>query len=326
MDHTIGVTIGARAAAGDCQGTVSELRIWYSAAGHMREPPSIVRRVAVAAAVLILGYLAVCIAALVLQGSLLFFPTRTSKADELREAASAGLEPWRSAGGELIGWRRPRPDARARLVLFHGNAGTALDRSVYADGFEDTFDVYLFEYPGYGSRPGTPGAAAFVEGGAQAVAALLADDTRPVYLLGESIGSGIASAVAARHGRAIAGVVLVIPFARLSDVASRVVRWLPVRLLLRHELDNVAALAAYAGPVVVVIAEHDEVVSPEQGRLLFEAYRGPKSLVVLPGATHNVFPVGRGAAWQQRVTAFLGADGARIDSPPPDGRAKVQPP
>jgi fermentation-respiration switch protein FrsA (DUF1100 family) len=53
------------------------------------------------------------------------------------------------------------------------------------------------------------------------------------------------------------------------------------------------------------VAERDEVVSPQQGMKLYEAYTGPKLLITLPDATHNAFPTNYGAGWWKEMTEFL---------------------
>jgi len=236
---------------------------------------------------------------------MLYFPAKHTEAEALARAAGSGLEPWRDAHGDLIGWKRPAPGATARLLVFHGNAGCALDRTYYAEAFGALWEAHILEYPGYGSREGSPGKTTFIAAGQDAVENLLASDKRPVFLLGESIGSGTAAALAGAMPGKIAGVLMVIPFARLEEVAKAKFPWLPVSLLLRDKFDNIAALANYKGPVAFIVAEDDEIVGAAQGWKLHAAYTGPKKLIVLPGATHNNFPTEPGAQWFREVSDFM---------------------
>lgn len=240
------------------------------------------------------------------QNRLIYFPSRGTEAALLREAQAEGVEPWRNPAGELIGWRKPDPTAKRRLVAFHGNAGYALHRSYYAEGFGPLdWEVYLFEYPGYGARDGSPGQDGFLSTGRAAIDALLAADQRPLYLLGESIGSGTACALARDLPDKIAGLILVIPFARFVEVAKAHFPYLPVGLILRDKYDNIAALERYRQPVAIALAENDEVIPPAQARKLHDAYAGPKLLITFPGATHNNFPTGWREPWWKQVTDFL---------------------
>ena len=264
---------------------------------------------------IIVRTLAITYAALVLlvagcQNTLLYHPSRGSESDMLAHAMRNNIEPWRDEKGNIIGWQRPNPRATARLVVFHGNAGEAMHRSYYLDAFQSLdggakWEVFLFEYPGYGARPGDVGRKSFLTAGKAAVEELLATDTRPVFILGESVGSGVASDIVDALPTRIAGLALVTPFARMQEVAHAQFPWLPTSLILRDKYDNIAALAHYPGPVAIVIAAEDEVVGPDQGRKLHDNYPGRKTLITLPGVGHNYLPTGRNAEWFQRISDFL---------------------
>jgi pimeloyl-ACP methyl ester carboxylesterase len=243
------------------------------------------------------------------QRKLMYFPYHQTEPDMLALARKLGCEPWKGADGTIIGWNTPNPGHRAenRLLVFHGNAGYALHRRHYLSGFQGIdggrkWEVYLFEYPGYGARPGAMGQEEFVKAGLAALDALTAQDSRPVYLLGESLGSGVACALAKKAPDRVAGLFLVTPFARMSDVAAHHFRFLPVRLLLRDRWDNAGALRGFHGPVAMLIAGQDEVVTAAQGRLLFD---GAKRLWVDPNAGHNSVDFSAGAHWWKEVSDFL---------------------
>jgi pimeloyl-ACP methyl ester carboxylesterase len=242
------------------------------------------------------------------QNRLLYFPSRGTQAALIEQATAEGLQPWKDSTGAVIGWRTTNQQATRRIVVFHGNAGYALHRTYYTEALSRLgWDVFLFEYPGYGARGGNPGREAFLSSGRAAIEELLGTDARPLFLLGESVGSGTAAALAAELPGKIRGIALVIPFARLVEVARWHFPYLPVGLLLRDKYDNIAALEKYHGPIIFVIAEKDEVVSPQQGRKLHDAYAGPKRLITLSNATHNAFPTNYSAAWWKEVSDFLGS-------------------
>ena len=59
--------------------------------------------------------------------------------------------------GSLLRVAPGDPDARYRMLVFHGNAGYALNRDYFVTGLRalgSQWDVFLFEYPGYGAREG----------------------------------------------------------------------------------------------------------------------------------------------------------------------------
>jgi len=257
-------------------------------------------------------YVLLCVLVGVFQRRIIYFPFHKTETEMLAEGDSLGCRPWRDADGKIIGWKSARSDnpAANRLVLFHGNTGFALNRIHYLYGFEQLgegrlWEVYLFEYPGFGARPGDLGEEPFIEAGLQAIKTLKAEDSRPIYLLGESLGSGLASAIAQRQPEAVAGLFLLTPYARMGDVAAHRFGFLPVRWMLRDPWDNITALRDYHGRAAMLIAENDEIVTAGQGRLLFDSYTGPKRIWTEPGATHNTVDFSANASWWREVSDFL---------------------
>jgi pimeloyl-ACP methyl ester carboxylesterase len=247
-----------------------------------------------------------------LQRQMIYYPQVEPEEDLLRAASRMGLLDWRDGSGQLIGWRSNTAEEKARrVVVFHGNAGYALHRDYYVAGFlaqGRDWEVYLFEYPGYGARPGEPSESGIKAAATEALALLLGSDARPVYLVGESLGSGVASYLSSQFPEQVGGMLLVTPFTSLPDVAAHHYGFLPVRRMLSERFDSRAALSHYRGPVAFLLAGSDEIVPTELGRQLYESYAGPKWLRVQPGAGHNTLSLYPGADWWREVTAFLTAD------------------
>ncbi len=252
------------------------------------------------------GYGVLCLLVVMVQRRLMYFPSRAPDAEALRAAKGLGLEAWRDEHGNLTGWRATKSAPGIRVLVFHGNAGSALDRDYYLDLLgRDGTDVILFEYPGYGARNGEPSQASFVDNAMLALAQLRKEAPGPVWLLGESLGGGVASQVAARRPADIAGLLLVTPFARMTDVAAWHYPYLPVRLLLRDRWDNVSALAGYPGPIGLFIAGRDEVVGAAQGRLLGRSLGARARIWEQPEAGHNTFSTRPDAHPWPEIRAFL---------------------
>lgn len=244
-----------------------------------------------------------------LQRQLIYFPSKEQGQVLENIASRSGLLTWRDNAGEAIGWRTPEnPDADYRMLVFHGNAGYALHRGYFVSGFqqlEGQWNVFLFEYPGYGPREGTPSEASFKASAKPALEKLLADDSRPVFITGESLGSGVASYLASAFPDQVAGLLLVTPFTSLTDVAAQHYPFLPVRTLLRERYDSQEALSSYQGPVAFLLAGRDEIVPSELGRQLYDSYNGPKWLYIEEHAGHNSLPCDPSAPWWAEVSTFL---------------------
>jgi len=265
--------------------------------------------------VLAFSYIGISVIFACFQRRLIYFPSRALASEEKMAhiAVPLGLEPWRDGQGIRIGWRQTAPAGRPashRMILFHGNAGSAFDRSQYVKGFGHldegrTWQVFLFEYPGYDSRPGETSEISFRAAGTAALERLAGEDSRPIYLAGESLGSGLACFLAGDSPQKVAGIFLMTPFASLAEVGSLHYPWLPVKLILRERWDNAAALRHFHGPVAIMIAGEDEIVTPAQGQKLFDGYAGPKRKWVDPDATHNTVANTVDLPWWQEVSDFL---------------------
>lgn len=252
----------------------------------------------------LLAYLAVLVLFAALQRRMTYFPTRAVEAALLAEAARIGVEAWRDGSGALIGWRVQAPvqPARCRVLVFHGNAGMALHRTYFADGFGPAMgaDVHILEYPGYGARAGAPSEATLLDAGEKALRSLQA----PVVLVGESIGSGVAAGVAARAPDLVAGIILITPMTSLADIAAHHYPFMPVRLVLADNYPVVEWLRSYRGPVAVTVAEEDEVIPKQIGQRVYDSYSGPKRLWTKPGM-HNTMLDRADAAWWREVGEFV---------------------
>lgn len=247
-------------------------------------------------------YLAAVVALTLLQRRLLYVPSRADSRVMLAVAKNDGFAPWENAG-RRIGWKRSVPFARGRALILHGNAGMALNRIDYGRDLQQAsgFDVFILEYPGYGDRPGAPGEGSFVAAAEEAFGLVAAGG--PVHLVGESLGTGVAAHLAARHPDQVAGLLLFTPFDRLVSVARHHMPIFPVRWMLRDRFESVEHLERYHGPVGILLAGNDEVVPDKFGRRLYDGYRGPKKLWEAPGASHNdVYD--RPPGWWQEVVRF----------------------
>jgi pimeloyl-ACP methyl ester carboxylesterase len=253
---------------------------------------------------------ALAVVVLLAQRRLLYFPDRYGLEPAEREGRRLGFEPWRDARGGFLGWRAPHPggSALARVVVLHGNAGSALDRGYLRDALQapgvPALDLYLLEYPGYGPRDGAPSERSIVEATVAAIDLLAADGAAPILLAGESLGTG-GAALAAAARPVVRGLLLVTPLKSVPEVARRHYPWLPGFLLL-DRFDTAKALGRFHGPVAFVLAGEDEVVFTDLGRALHDGYAGPKRLWVQPGRHHNTLVYEpRDPMWREIVAGLL---------------------
>jgi pimeloyl-ACP methyl ester carboxylesterase len=203
-----------------------------------------------------------CLGAFLFQRALIFFPTHRT--------APTGLVPWLS-GGQTIGFCREVDAPQTVWLMMHGNAGQASDRDYVLEHLSAQDALYVLEYPGYGSRGGSPSKASIDTAASDAYRALRQRFPEvPLCVIGESIGSGPAS-VLAQERLPPEKIVLITPFDTLHRVASRRFFFLPVGWLLLDRWDNMAALQHYQGPVDIFGAREDAVIPIGHARNLARA-------------------------------------------------------
>lgn len=247
------------------------------------------------------------------QDFFVYHPTIDDEETLLLLAEEKRFEPWPVAGPGRIGWRAPSEasEGAQRVIIFHGNGGQAVDRDHYVRGFQGArsqgaWDVYILEYPGFGSRPGSPSEETLLSAAREAVDLILGEEPeKPVYVVGTSLGTGVASQIAADYPERIPAILLITPFTKIEDVGAKTFPRFLVRLLLRDRYDNQKALARFSGRVGVLLAGEDTVVPTELGRRLYEGYDGPKRLWIQPEAGHNSLDYDPDSEFWAELTRFF---------------------
>lgn len=250
-------------------------------------------------------WLAIVVLAAVFQRQLIYQPM----GDDPQPPAGVVVEPVTFETHDGLtheAWLLP-PDGEpvSTIVVAPGNAGNRSFRVPMARELVDRgHAVVLLDYRGYGGNPGRPNEDDLVADARAAVAAVVqrpeVDPARLVYL-GESLGTGVVSAVAVDEPPA--ALVLRSPFPELADVGRSAFPFLPVRTLLRDRYPVVDHLAAYDGPVLVVAGARDRIVPTRLSEEVAE--RAGAELVLIDGAGHNDPALFTGSVFIDAVDAFV---------------------
>ena len=174
-------------------------------------------------------------------------------------------------------------------MILHGNAGSIRDRAYKFQFLTDQgFSVLLFSYRGYGQNPGRPAEADIVSDAAMAFEWLLKKEgltPKDVALLGESLGSGAAIALAAKYP--VRGLVFDGSYSSIADVAQSVYPFLPVRWLLKDTWDSLSRIQHVRSPSLFIHSKRDSVLPFRFAEKLFQAAPGPKQSLWLERSDHN---------------------------------------
>ncbi|MFD0726928.1 alpha/beta hydrolase [Lysobacter brunescens] len=185
----------------------------------------------------------------------------------------------------LRGWVL-NPQAGRPILYFGGNAERIeFNRDEFSRLFPDR-TVYMLSYRGYGASEGEPSQAMLV---ADAVALFDHVQSRhhghAVSAIGASLGSGVASQLAAR--RPVERLALITPFDSMVGAAKAHYPLFPVDWLLEERYESDRALSGYRRPVLVLHGGRDDVVPEANTLRLVEALPAPPTVVRIADAGHN---------------------------------------
>lgn len=231
-----------------------------------------------------------------------------------QEAGLTGVEELRLAtadGETLVAWHVPPADDGPLILYFHGNAGALVDRvarfrAMAAHGY----GVLAIAYRGYGGSTGEPTQSGLMRDGEAAYREARARgyEARHIVIIGESLGSGVATALASTHEAA--ALVLDSPFSSAVDVAEARYGIFPVRWLMFDHFRSDLAIRDVHMPLLVLHGDKDWVVPIGLGERLYALANQPKAFLRVPGGAHlvlgldEVFP--SVCAWIDAAVAVAG--------------------
>jgi uncharacterized protein len=237
-------------------------------------------RILILLAILFIAMVSLCA---LMQRKLLYYPTHRND--------NNGLSEWRKEG-RLIGYAREAQSPNNVWLLLHGNAGQASDRVYALPSFSSRDSVFILEYPGYGRRPGSPSMSAINAAAQEGYRALRSRFPRmPVCVVGESVGSGPAS-ILAMEAQPPDKIVLITPFDVLSRVAAHHLKYLPARLVLRDNWNNIEALKGYNAPLEIFAARDDDIIPIKFAKALSDSKT--RSVFHVVNGGHNDWSMGGG--------------------------------
>lgn len=232
------------------------------------------------AIIFVCAYVGVAGVLYVTQRSLMYFPDTTHTTPAQAGLPEAEEVPLVAADGvHITAWHVAPKDQKPVILYFHGNGG-ALHYRVerFKKLIGDGIGLLALEYRGYGGNAGNPTERGLIADAEAAYAFAAARyPVQQIVLWGESLGSGVAVALAAE--KPVGRVILEAPFTSASAVAALRYWYLPVRLLMKDQFHSDARIAKVTAPLLILHGVHDQVVPYAMGERLFELANKPKHIV-----------------------------------------------
>ena len=225
-------------------------------------------------------YSLVCILVYFFQTRLLFFPRQNSSIYENKKISIKNGDITLKAF--LINKGRDK-----LLIYFGGNSEDVSENIPDFNAFDDC-TLLLTNYRGYGGSEGHPGEKEIFNDALFIYDWIMSNNDKytNIIIIGRSLGSGVASYLASK--RKVDKLILVTPYDSIENVAKEMHPYLPVSLILKHKFNSKEYIKTYQNDVLVLLAEHDRVVSYYRSEKLME-YINKENLkkATIRGTSHN---------------------------------------
>lgn len=254
-----------------------------------------------------LGWFALTAAAAAMQSRLLFKPEKlvdkprpTENTHRMRSVSLFSNDGIRLSGLLFT----PRTNARYPMVVYFG--GRSEDVRWITQDVHRLFPnmgVLAVNYRGYGESAGTPSEPKIIEDANLIIEWLTKVknvDVANIAVVGRSLGSGVATQIAARH--AVGASVFITPYDSIAAIARRRYPWVP-NFVLKHRFDALSAAGAIRCPVLVLRAETDNVIPAIHTDRFIGQLATPPRQMVIPGSDHGNIPYL--AQSQETIAQFL---------------------
>jgi fermentation-respiration switch protein FrsA (DUF1100 family) len=228
-------------------------------------------------------------------------------------------------GETLHGWWLPaHTDPKGTVYFLHGNAQNISSHIMNVAWLpERRYNVFLIDYRGYGRSTGAPdieGALHDAETGLRWLADKPETGKQPLFLLGQSLGGGLGTALASEWVQRdeqppLSGVILDGTFSGFRAIAREKLGnfWLtwpfqiPLSWTITGEYEAYERIDTISPvPVMVIHSERDGIIPFHHGERLFEAAEEPKEFLRTdtPHTATFVIP-----GYQAAVLEFMDANG-----------------
>lgn len=239
---------------------------------------------------------------------LLYYPTRGLHYDPAR----FGLKPeevfFSSANGaKLFGWHfksQAKAKSKATVVLFHGNGENLSSHYLHLTWIlKYPFDLFVFDYQGYGRSEGSPSPEKTVQDGIAALEWVQKNHPGPIVVVGQSLGGAVAmrSVIETKDRLPIRFLAVDSTFPSYRSMGRQVLSrsWItwPFQWLGWLVMSDAWAPEGRIGeispiPMLVIHGKQDQVVEFKMGERVFAEAKDPKEFWEIRSGGHtDVFTI-----------------------------------
>jgi len=249
-------------------------------------------------------YVGICILVAMFERRLIYFPTRDYEGTPNDIGLDYQPVTFTSEDdARLTGWYVPCADATYTILFCHGNAGNISHRlSTIQILHQLRYDVFIFDYRGFGHSGGTPTERGLYADAAAALKYLTTTRGQPndrIVFCGRSLGGAVAIELATHDSPP--ALVVESTFTKLADVGRLHYPYLPVRLILRDRFDSLQRIQRLTCPKLILHGSDDTLIPINLGCRLFDAASEPKAFIETPGGHGEA-----GFAYSPEFTKKLG--------------------
>jgi uncharacterized protein len=198
-----------------------------------------------------------------------------------------------SNGNQLNGWMlKPKGNAVTHTLLhLHGNSGSILSQHVPMKSLlKKGFQVFVFDYSGYGFSEGNATRANLLTDGVAAVDYVKTrDDVKNTKLViyGQSYGGHLAACVAAKRESAVDALVIEGAFSNHKDIAANGAKKFVAfmsRIFVKEIYSGTRAIQKFHKPVLIIHSSEDKVIPFAMGQKLYGKANSPRQFFEIKGA------------------------------------------
>ncbi len=207
----------------------------------------------------------------------------------------------------LHGWFFPQKGNAPVILFCHGNAGNICHRLENVKLLLDqNFQVFIFDYRGYGQSKGRPSEIGIYRDGLAAYDFLISRKNVPadkIILFGRSLGAAVAIEIALK--RKVRSLITESAFTSTKGMAKTMLLFMPFSFFLPPHYNNLEKITRINVPKLIIHGEKDEIVPFSMGQKLYENAQAPKYFHPIKNAGHNDTYVIGGKKYFDTLAAFV---------------------